>query len=345
VLIHPVWFAKYWLALLLVLTGLACLCVLLSLAYGAVALEWAQIWDWLIGRADVQTQLILSQLRLPRALLAAIIGALLAMCGTVTQGLFRNPLADPSLIGVSAGASAGASIVIVLLNQTQWGVPGISLVSLGAFAGSVLVVSLVYRISTGTLGTSVTTMLLAGIAFTFLAGSITSLLEYIADNEMLRRITLWRMGGLEMADNPKVLLTASIGVTIFIMLQKQATALNAMLLGESEARHLGIAVDRVKKGIIVCVAAGVGLSVALAGTIAFVGLVVPHMVRMCIGPNHKMMIPFTACTGAIVLIVSDIFARTIIAPAELPVGLVTAFFGAPVFIYMLIQRQRRGHRL
>lgn len=344
-LIHPAWFAKYWLALLLALTGLACLCVLLSLAYGAVALEWLQIWHWLTGNADAQTQLILSRLRLPRALLAAFIGALLAMCGTVTQGLFRNPLADPSLIGVSAGASAGASIVIVLLNQAQWGIPGISLVSLGAFIGSVLVVSLVYRISTSAMGTSVTTMLLAGIAFTFLAGSVTSLLEYIADNEMLRRITLWRMGGLEMADAPKVFLTGTAAIAIFIILLRQATALNAMLLGESEARHLGIPVDRIKQWIIVCVAAGVGISVALAGTIAFVGLVVPHIVRMCIGPNHKMMIPFSACVGAIVLIASDIFARTIIAPAELPVGLVTAFLGAPVFISMLVQRQRRGRQL
>lgn len=341
-LINPAWFAKHWPLLLAGMVFLTALCIALSLIYGAVPLPLSQVFAWFIGHADTQTALILEKLRLPRALLATFVGALLAISGSVTQGLFRNPLADPSLIGVSAGASAGASIVIVLLNQTQWGIPGISLVSLSAFVGSVLVVSFVYRISTSELGTSVTTMLLAGIALTFLAGSLTSLLEYFADNAMLRRITLWRMGGLEMADAAKVWLTGITATVIFVVLQRQATALNALLLGESEARHLGIPVDRVKLTIVICVAAGVGISVALAGTIAFVGLVVPHIVRMAIGPNHRMLIPFTAVVGAIVLIVSDIFARVIIAPAELPVGLVTAFLGAPVFIYMLVQRRRRG---
>ncbi len=324
---------------MLVLLGTAVSCL-----FGAVSLSSEQLWQWLHGNGDIYTTTIIEKLRLPRALLAGSIGAILAVSGTVTQGLFRNPLADPSLIGVSAGAAAGASIVIVLLNQNQWNLSGLSLVSLGAFAGSIIVVSLVYRISTDALGTSVSTMLLAGIAFTFLAGSLTSLLEYFADNEMLRQITLWRMGGLEMADGQKVALVGSVGIVIFIVLNRQATALNALLLGESEARHLGISVNRVKKIIILCVAAGVGISVAIAGTIAFVGLVVPHIVRMSLGPNHTTMIPMTACIGALTLLIADVIARTAIAPAELPVGLVTAFIGAPVFIAMLIQRKQRGWR-
>ncbi|WP_045857171.1 FecCD family ABC transporter permease [Teredinibacter purpureus] len=326
-------------SVVLVLLGTAVSCL-----FGAVSLSSEQLWQWLHGNGDIYTTTIIEKLRLPRALLAGSIGAILAVSGTVTQGLFRNPLADPSLIGVSAGAAAGASIVIVLLNQNQWNLSGLSLVSLGAFAGSIIVVSLVYRISTDALGTSVSTMLLAGIAFTFLAGSLTSLLEYFADNEMLRQITLWRMGGLEMADGQKVALVGSVGIVIFIVLNRQATALNALLLGESEARHLGISVNRVKKIIILCVAAGVGISVAIAGTIAFVGLVVPHIVRMSLGPNHTTMIPMTACIGALTLLIADVIARTAIAPAELPVGLVTAFIGAPVFIAMLIQRKQRGWR-
>lgn len=319
---------------------LLAMATIFSLLVGAVSLSPEQIVAWLGGAADPQTTLILSQLRLPRALMAAFVGASLAASGAVTQGLFRNPLADPSLIGVSAGAAAGASLVIVLVQQSSWGLSGISLVSLGAFAGSLLVTALVYRIATGPLGTSVSTMLLAGIALTFLAGSLTSLLEYLADNEMLRRISLWRMGGLEMAGLPMVVLMAVVFALSFSLFQSQATALNAMLLGESEARHLGINVNRVKSLTVVGVAASVGVAVALTGTIAFLGLLVPHMVRMVTGPNHKSLLPLSACLGALVLILADSFARVVIAPAELPVGLVTVFLGAPVFVSMLIRRRR-----
>lgn len=286
--------------------------------------------------------MIIEQLRIPRALLAAGIGLLLAVCGTATQGLFRNPLADPSLIGVSAGAAAGASIVIVLLNHLQWTLFGLSLVSLGAFTGGMLVVLFVYRLATRSGVTSVSTMLLAGIAFTFFAGSISSVFEFIADNEMLRRISLWRMGGLDAADFTRVSIIAVVSVAVIGVLYQQRLALNAMLLGESEARHLGIDVDKVKKIIVISVAAGVGASVAVAGTISFVGLVVPHMVRMVVGPNHRYMIPLTACLGAIIILLADTAARTIIAPTELPVGLLTAFIGAPIFISLLRRRQEYG---
>lgn len=324
-------------ALLLLVASLV-----ISLCFGALTFTPAHLWAWLTGAADAQTQLILSHLRLPRTLLAALVGGLLAVCGTATQGLFRNSLADPSLIGVSAGAAAGASVVIVLLSDVQWSLWGLSLVSLGAFAGGLLVVLFVYRLASSASGTSVVTMLLGGMAFTFLAGAFNSLLEFIADNDMLRRISLWRMGGLDGADGLRVGLLAVVASGIVLMLLRQRQALNALLLGESEARHLGVDVQRLQRTVILCVALGMGVSVAAAGTIAFIGLVVPHMVRMLVGPDHRYVLPLSGFAGAILLVLSDTFARSVIAPTELPVGLVTAFIGAPVFISLLRQRRYLG---
>ncbi|WP_185236065.1 FecCD family ABC transporter permease [Teredinibacter franksiae] len=331
------WYRILFCALLLVLTV-----ALLSLAFGAVPISLENLFAVLAGKADQQTQLIIERLRIPRTLLALSVGAMLASCGAITQGLFRNPLADPSLIGVSAGASAGAAIVIVLLNTTQWSIAGLSLVTVGAFIGSILTVILVYRISTSSSGTSVTTMLLAGIAVTFLAGSLSNILEFIADNEMLKRITLWRMGGLDAADYTHVGIVAAVMLFVFCVIPFQYSALNALLLGESEARHLGVDVNRIKRRLIIIVAAGVGTSVALAGTISFIGLIVPHIVRMLIGPNHRYLIPLSAVLGALLLVVADTFARTVIAPTEMPVGLVTALIGAPVFISLLRKRYQYG---
>ena len=313
-----------------------------SLTFGAVTISFNDLWQALVLHNQPQTELIVTQLRIPRALLAMSIGALLASCGALTQGLFRNPLADPSLIGVTAGAAAGASAVIVLVNAEQWGLGGLSLVSLGAFAGGLLTVVLVYRLATGSTGTSVATMLLAGIAVTFLAGALANLLEFTADNEMLRRISLWRMGGLDAADYPRALLAIAVATAVLAVLPFHCHTLNALLLGESEARHLGINVQRVKLQLVVLVAAGVGTSVALAGTISFIGLVVPHVVRLCVGPNHRSVLPLSACLGALLLLLADAVARTVIAPTEAPVGLITALIGAPVFIALLKQRHHYG---
>jgi iron complex transport system permease protein len=326
-----------WLLAVVLLTLVASLAM--ALAFGAVPFSLRDLAAWLTGSADAQTQLILTHLRLPRALLAAVVGALLAVCGTATQGLFRNALADPSLIGVSAGAAAGASGVIVLLDHVQWSLWGLSLVSLGAFSGGLLVVLFVYRLASGDAGTSVATMLLAGMAFSFLAGALTNLLEFVADNDMLRRISLWRMGGLDGADAARVWLLAVVATVILVVLFRQHRALNALLLGESEARHLGVDVKKLQRTVIVCVALGMGVSVAAAGTIAFIGLVVPHMVRMLVGPDHRYVLPLSACVGAVLLVLADTLSRTLLAPTELPVGLVTAFIGAPVFISLLRRRR------
>ncbi|TQV84303.1 iron ABC transporter permease [Exilibacterium tricleocarpae] len=317
-------------------------CFLLAVIVGAVTLPPAELAALLTGTGDpsggASAQLIITQIRLPRALLAAIVGALLGVSGAAMQGLFRNPLADPSLLGVTAGAAAGAAVVIVLGGLAAAGLWALSLVSLGAFAGGMLAVGLVYRLATGATGTSVATMLLAGIAVTAVAGSLTSLLEFSADNAMLRRISLWRMGGLDGASYQRVTLAAAVGLIVLALLPRYSRALNALLLGESEARHLGIDVETVKNRLIVLVAAGVGVSVALAGTIAFVGLVVPHIMRLLAGPDHRYLLPASALAGAVLLLLADTLARVIIAPTELPVGLVTALLGAPFFISLLLRR-------
>lgn len=333
---------QYWPLLLTSCLLLLAVLVLLALAIGAVPIAPHQLLLWLQGEADLQTKLIVESLRLPRALLAICLGALLAVCGAAAQGLFRNPLADPSLIGVSGGASAGASIVIVLLNFSQWGWLGLSLVSLGAFTGAVLVVLCVYRLATNAMGTSVATMLLAGVAFSYLAGGLANGLEFVADNHKLRQISLWQMGGLESADATLVALAFGVFCVVFYILYQLRNALNALLLGESEARHLGVDVARVKRRVIVCIAAGVGVSVALAGVISFIGLIVPHIVRMVLGPNHRYLLPVSACVGAMLLVVADLCARTFIAPTELPVGLLTTALGAPIFILLLRSRFRYG---
>lgn len=317
-----------------------------GLGSGAVPLASSDVLAGLLqtlsGETDSQSALIIGQIRLPRVLLAALVGAILASSGAAMQGLFRNPLADPSLIGVTAGASLGASIMIVASGGLVSGLTALTLVSVGAFIGGLLSVLLVYRLATSANGTSVATMLLAGIAITALAGSLGNLLEFYADNEMLRRISLWRMGGLDGANYQRLLIATLVGGAVLISLPRFSTALNALLLGESEARHLGIDVGRVKLGLIVCVAIGVGTAVALAGTIAFVGLIVPHMVRMVSGPDHRTLLPASALAGACLLVLADTAARLVLAPTELPVGVVTALIGVPFFVSLLRKRHHYG---
>lgn len=337
-------FAKRKLIVLVAL-GLLPISFFIAISLGTVAIPFADVFSALFGLdQNTRSDLVIQQIRLPRALLAAFVGALLGICGATTQGLFRNPLADPSLIGVTAGASAGAALMIFFagsLSSLQ-GLFGIGLISMGAFVGGIITVLLVYSLASNSTGTSVATMLLAGIAITAIAGGLTSLVEFFADNEMLRRISLWRMGGLDGASYQRVLVAACFAVAIFIILPRFSNALNALLLGESEARHLGVNVQRTKIMLIVLVAAGVATSVALAGSITFVGLVVPHIIRLMIGPDHRYLLPMSALGGAILLLLADTLARAAFAPIELPVGLVTALLGAPFFISLLKNRHSYG---
>ncbi len=281
---------------------------------------------------------IVLELRLPRLLLAMMVGAILAQCGAVMQGLFRNPLADPGIVGVSSGAAVGAVIAIGLLPAalSGWSIPAF------AFAGGLLTTLLVYGLARSPQGTSVLMLLLAGVAISAFAGALIGFISYFADDQKLRALSLWQMGSLAGASS------ANLGlcfITLLILVwafQRQAGALNALLLGESEARHLGINVESLKLKLIVLTAVGVGVCVASSGIIGFVGLVVPHLIRMSLGPNHTTLLPLSALCGALLLLVSDLIARTIVQPAELPVGLITALLGAPFFLALLLQQRGKG---
>lgn len=319
------------------------LAAMVSLTLGTVNISLADGLNAIVGNSSsAQINTILFDIRLPRILLAISVGAVLASTGAVMQGLFRNPLADPSLIGVSSGASVGASLMIVTTGGfIQVGaLMGLSLVALGAFLGGFAATLLVYRLATSNIGTSVTTMLLAGIAIGALAGALNSLLSYFSDNDMLRQISLWQMGNLSGASWAKVSIMGVVAVVLLVSFPRESKALNALLLGESEARHLGIDVQRVKRRLIVLTALGVGVSVALAGLVGFVGLIIPHMVRLVIGPDHRWLIPASALAGATLLVIADSLARIVVIPAELPTGILTALLGAPFFVALLLQQRK-----
>lgn len=314
---------------------------LLALCIGTEPSSISDALHALLGKANNTEQLIIRDIRLPRLLLALLVGAMLASCGTASQGLFRNPLADPSLIGVSAGASMGASLCIVFA-AAVFDIPAsFLLIAISAFLGGALASFLVYRLSLGDYGTSVAMMLLAGIAVSALAGAISSFSEFYSDNEQLRRISIWQMGNLSGSSSmQRWAMFVLLGIVLFL-LQINAKKLNALLLGESEARHLGVNVDGLKLLVVFLVAAGLGLSVALAGIISFIGLVVPHIMRLLVGPDLRFLIINSALGGALLLLMADTLARTVVLPTELPVGVLTALLGAPFFLILLRNNRQK----
>ncbi|WP_201219204.1 FecCD family ABC transporter permease [Pseudomonas sp. S32] len=286
-----------------------------------------------------QAQMILGQIRVPRTLLGLAVGAVLALSGVAMQGLFRNPLADPGLVGVAAGAAVGAAVAIV---GGSWlgGMPEALapyLLSLCAFLGGLAVTALVYRLGRRDGQTNVATMLLAGVAMTALGGAAVGLFSYLADDATLRTLTFWNLGSLNGASYERVWPLLLVVIAVAVWLPRRAGALNALLLGESEARHLGIDVERLKRELVFCTALGVGAAVAAAGLIGFVGLVVPHLVRLLAGPDHRVVLPASLLAGGVLMLLADLVARLLLAPAELPIGIVTAFIGAPFFLVLLIR--------
>ncbi len=330
--------------------GLSALCLIaiwLSLALGPVSLPLLDtlraalrlIGVPINGDGLEQAELILEQIRLPRTLLGLAVGGVLALSGVAMQGLFRNPLADPGLVGVSSGASLGAAIAIVG-GSSFGGLPdafGPYLLSICAFLGGLGVTALVYRLGRRNGQTSVAVMLLAGIALTALAGSTVGLFTYLADDATLRTLTFWNLGSLNGASYTRLWPLLFVTVAVSLWLPRRASALNALLLGESEANHLGINVEGLKRELVFCTALGVGAAVAAAGMIGFVGLVVPHLVRLLAGPDHRVLLPASVLAGAALLLFADLIARLALAPAEMPIGIVTAFLGAPFFLYLLLR--------
>jgi iron complex transport system permease protein len=306
----------------------------------AVALHWLGLApEGMISSRDL---LIVEAIRLPRLVMGLLVGAALAVSGTVMQGIFRNPLADPGLAGVSAGAGLGAAVMIVLgggLSLPLW--IGFSSMALpfGAFAGGLLTTVILYLLSTRLGRTSIATMLLAGIALGALSGAGTGLLVYLADDRQLRDLTFWSLGSLGGATWPKIATLALVTGVSMLILPFMARGLNALALGEAAAWHMGISVERLKRTAIVIVAAMTGAAVAVSGGIGFVGIVVPHVLRLAIGPDHRILLPASALLGASLLVLADAVARTVAAPAELPIGIVTALAGAPFFLWLLLRRR------
>ncbi|KWR71862.1 ABC transporter permease [Pseudomonas sp. PI1] len=340
--------AKHAARPLFLLLGFLLLLVLwLSLALGPVSLPLgdtlralARLCGLPVSADDLgQAELIVGQIRLPRTLLGVATGGVLALAGVAMQGLFRNPLADPGLIGVSSGAALGAAIAIVF-GASMGGLPEAFapyLLSACAFGGGLLVTALVYRLGRHNGQTSVATMLLAGIALTALAGALIGLFTYLADDATLRTLTFWNLGSLNGASYPRLWPLLLVTLLVACWLPRRMDALNALLLGESEARHLGFDVERLKVELILCTALGVGAAVAAAGLIGFIGLVVPHLLRLIVGPDHRVLLPASMFGGAILLLLADLVARLALAPAELPIGIVTALIGAPFFLYLLVR--------
>ena len=284
---------------------------------------------------------VLFQLRLPRALLAMEVGAALAVSGAVLQGLFRNPLVDPGLIGVSSGASLGAALCIVG-GTTTLGLWQRATIPVAAFLMALLATALVYRLARDGERTRIGSMLLAGIAVNAVAGAAIGLLSQISTDAQMRNLVFWSFGSLGGATWPALAaVTPFIGLAVAALL-RLAPALNALLLGEAEAGHLGVAVERTRRTAILGAALAVGAAVAVSGLIGFVGLVVPHMLRLALGPDHRIVLPGSALLGALLLLLADLLARTVASPAELPIGIVTALIGAPFFLWLLRRERRFG---
>lgn len=339
-----------------VLSGLSLLLVwmiVVSVGIGAVSISPFQVLTILLdqigisinGSYEAVQEAILINIRLPRVFLAVLVGAALAISGAAMQGLFRNPLADPGLIGVSSGAALTTAIAIVILSTITSPLIdflGIALLPLAAFIGGISATIVVYRLSTTNGKTNVATMLLAGIAINAMAGAILGFMIFLSNDDQLRDLTFWTLGSLGGAMWSSVWVVLPFLLAAIIFLPRLSKGLNAILLGETQARHLGVHVERLKKAIIVFVGLAVGAAVSVSGMIGFVGLVVPHILRLWIGPDHRFLIPGSAILGGLLLLSSDLLARTIVSPAELPIGVITASIGAPFFLWLLLRNKELG---
>ena len=337
-------------AALFALSGLLLILLLASLAIGAVSItptEVLHIFGYRLGffsTIDETKQLVLFNIRMPRLIFTVLIGSALGLSGAVLQGIFRNPLVEPSIIGVSHGAALGTMLMIMLLhnilpqfvvNTQFWLRP------LFAFAGGLIATFFTLQLSRFAGRTHVTYLILGGVAITALAQAAIGLAIFYADDNQLRTYTFWTLGDLSGATWERLniiipIITISCGVLLML-----TRPLNAIALGEAEAFHSGVPVERVKVLGVLFSAMAVGTAVAFSGIIGFVGLVVPHIIRISFISDHRLVLPASAIGGACLLTLSDIFARTVVAPAELPIGVVTAMIGTPFFIYLLLSSRKK----
>ncbi|MDN5115023.1 FecCD family ABC transporter permease [Aliarcobacter butzleri] len=319
----------------------------LNLTIGAFGISTNEILNTLFKPEEnkIYYQVIMD-IRLPRIILAVLVGIAFGISGAMMQTLFKNPLADPGLIGVSAGASAGVVIFMLfgnfLPNFLYDGFLSYLSLPFSAFLGAIITIFIIYKLSTVYNKVAVTVMLLAGIAINAMLGAIVGLFTYLSTEEELKSFTFWTMGSL--ADgNIKVIFTLiPIVLTTYLFAHNKKVELNLMLLGEDEAKNSGVNTEKLKKMIILFVSLSIGASVAFCGIIGFIGLVVPHIARLIVGSNHKFFIPLSAILGAFVLLWADSLSRTIIAPAELPIGIITAILGAPFFLWLLLKNRQNS---
>ncbi|MBJ57779.1 MAG: heme ABC transporter permease [Rickettsiales bacterium] len=321
------------------LLSLSILVCIVGLSFGSFQIELTKIF---LGFGDpLQTEVLLN-IRSPRVLLAAFVGAGLGISGAALQGLFRNPLADPALIGVSAGAAFGAVSAIVLINT------GLSFLQLGSFLvplaaiiGSLVVIGLIYILTASFTNSGILYMLLVGIALNAISTVGIGFLTFISSDSQLRTLTFWMMGSFG-STSWELLLPAVvlIMVTIFILVSN-ARKLDIMQLGESEASRIGIDVVKTRRTIIISTAVMIGICVSLSGIIGFVGLVIPHMVRMLAGSSHTYLLIGSAIMGMLITVLADLFSRLVIQPAELPIGLATSALGAPFFLWLVLRLRNK----
>ena len=324
---------------------LALLCLAaaaLGLCTGPLDISPREVFAILTGASDSeQYQATVLDIRLPRVLLALLIGAALAQAGAAMQGIFRNPLAEPGLVGISSGAALAAVAVMVVCEPTGLFavVPERFVLPLATFAGGAAATMLVLRLALVDGQTRVATLLLAGLALNAIAGAGIGFFSHVASDSALRSVTFWMFGSLGRAGWDEIVIAAPLLLVPILLLPREARALDALLLGEAEAGHLGVDVERLKRRVTLLVVLAAGAAVALAGIIAFVGLLVPHLVRLWVGPDHRALLPLSALAGALLLTIADTAARVLLAPTELPIGILTALVGGPFFLALLLQRR------
>ena len=330
-----------------ILVVLLLFCAYVGLTRGSLPIDIEQQFRYFISGvntvensvANTTHWYVLSEIRLPRVIMTMLIGALLAVSGCAMQGLVRNPLADPGLIGIAGGAAAAAALSMTIVPPLLPALESIW-VAMWAFGGALLSVWTVLRFSNGPQGVSVAALILAGVAINALTGTVIGAISYVASDDALRQISYWTMGSLAGASWALCGLIALAGLVAFTGLMKSRNALNLLALGEKEAAYMGLNVTRYKHWVLWLVAFSVALATALCGIIGFVGLVVPHMCRAIFGVNHQVLIPASALMGALLLMAADTLARTLFVPMEIPIGIVTSAVGAPFFLYLLWQQRR-----
>jgi len=308
------------------------LMTLLATGFGALRLPVTLLWS---GHDEALRQIWLT-IRLPRVLLAVVIGGSLALAGCVMQGLFRNPLADPGLLGISSGAACAVALWVVL----PFSLPALLMLyapMLAAFVGA-LVATLVIFLLSQQRDSSLSRLLLVGIAINALCGAIVGVMSWVSNDAQLRLLSLWGMGSLGSAQWSTLLAAASLMIPTVMIIWRLSGALNLLQLGDEEAHYLGVDVHAVQRILLLCSALLVASAVAVSGVIGFIGLVVPHLIRMWLGADHRAVIPGSVLAGAALLLIADTLARTIVAPAEMPVGLLTSLLGAPWFLWLIFRR-------